>query len=168
MTVARFRRNVSVIPMSDNDDKQYKPIDSAFAREIRSDLENNMQKFRDPIVLGELMYRLMDERESTNRLLKNILQKLEAIEAKVATGSNTHPSDQASPMNPAAIEDLLPEIDEQIVGFIREAGKSTAEEVRARFRYKGKNAASARLNRLCDMGVLQKRQVGRKMYFFPS
>ena len=66
------------------------------------------------------------------------------------------------------MDDILPEIHEQIVGFIKQAGKSTAEEVRARFNYKGKNAASARLNRLCGMGVLLKKQVGRKMYFFPS
>ena len=149
-TVARFRRNVSVIPMDDNDDKQFKPIDSAFVKEIRSDLESNMQKFRDPIILGELVYRLMEERENTNRLLKNILQRLEAIE----TGAIS-----SNPLSPTSMEDLLPQIDEQIVDFIKETRKATAEEVRSRFNYKGKNAASARLNRLCDMGVLQKKQV---------
>jgi hypothetical protein len=146
--------------MSDNDDKPYKPIDSALVKEIRSDLETNMQKFRDPIVLGELVYRLMEERENTNRLLKNILQKLDAIA--------TAPRTRDNPLSPSSVEDLLPEIDEQIVGFIREVGKSTAEEVRVKFRYKGKNAACARLNRLCDMGVLRKAQVGRKVYFLPS
>jgi hypothetical protein len=160
MTVARFRRNVSVILMSDNDDKQFKPIDSAFAREIRSDLETNMQKFRDPIVLGELVFRLMEERENTNRLMKNILQRLDSIERSGDIA-------QASPLSPGNMEDLLPEIDEQIVGFIRQTKRATSEEVRSRFNYKGKNAASARLNRLCDIGVLQKKQVGRKMYFFP-
>ena len=158
MTVARFRRNISVIPMDDNDDKQYKPIDNAFVKEIRSDLESNMQKFRDPVILGELVYRLMEERENTNRLLKNILQRLEAIETR---------SSPSNPLSPTSMEDLLPQIDEQIVDFIKETRKATAEEVRSRFNYKGKNAASARLNRLCDIGVLQKRQVGRKMYFFP-
>ena len=146
--------------MSDNDDKQFKPIDSAFAREIRSDLETNMQKFRDPIVLGELMFRLMEERESTNRLLKNILQRLDSIEKGAV-------APQMSPLSPDNMEGMLPEIDEQIVGFIKGCGKATAEEVRSKFNYKGKNAASARLNRLCDMQVLQKKQVGRKMYFFP-
>ncbi len=160
MTVARFRRNVSVMLMSDNDDKQFKPIDSAFAREIRSDLENNMQKFRDPIILGELVFRLMEERENTNRLLKNILARLDAIEGN-RSGMQTNP------LSPNNMEDMLPEIDEQIVGYIREHGRATAEEVRSRFNYKGKNAASARLNRLCDLHVLQKKQVGRKMYFFP-
>jgi len=160
MTVARFRRNTLVILMSDNDDKEFKPIDTAFTRELRSDLEQNMQKFRDPVVLGELTYQLTMERENTNRLLKNILQKLEALEAKLAS-----PDTQVGLTH---VEEFLPQIDGQIMDFIRENGKSTSEEVRARFNYKGKNAASARLNRLCDMGILQKRQVGRKMYFFPS
>jgi predicted HTH transcriptional regulator len=152
--------------MSDNDDKQYKSIDSAFAKQIRSDLETNMEKFRDPIILGELAYRLTEERENTNRLLKNILQKLEALENRLASPESDTAHMEVA--HPSGMEDLLPEIDEQILAFIREAKKATAEEVRARFNYKGKNAASARLNRLCGMGVLLKKQVGRKMYFFPS
>jgi hypothetical protein len=146
--------------MSDNDDKEFKPIDTAFTRELRSDLEQNMQKFRDPVILGELVYQLTMERENTNRLLKNILQKLEAIETRLAS-----PGTQVELAN---VEEFLPEIDGQIIDFIRGKGKSTSEEVRAKFNYKGKNAASARLNRLCDMGILQKRQAGRKMYFFPA
>jgi hypothetical protein len=139
------------------DDKEYKPIDSAFANEIKNDLEHNMEKFRDPIVLGELVYRLLEERENTNRLLKNLLQKLEAIEAKMGEA-------------PAATKKqgtLLPPIDEQIMAFVKEAGKATSEEVRVKFGYKGKNAASARLNRLCKMNLLAKRQVGKKVFFFP-
>jgi predicted HTH transcriptional regulator len=144
--------------MKHNDDKEYKPIDNAFTREVRSDIEANMEKFRDPVVLGEMVYRLLEERENTNRLLKNILQKLEAIEAKMG----------AVPEMPVGIgEALLPEIDEKIMEFVKEHGKTTAEEVRARFNYRGKNAASARLNRLCDMNLLQKQQVGKKVYFFP-
>lgn len=150
--------------MRDNSDKEFKPIDTAFTKEIRSDLEQNMEKFRDPVVLGEMVYRLLEERENTNRLLKTVIQKLEAIEAKMGPGAS---APVASAIASALNEPLLPEVDEGIMAFIREAGKVTAEEVRARFNYKGKNAASARLNRLCDQGLLQKQQVGKKVYFFP-
>lgn len=139
------------------EDKQYKPTDSAFAKEIKSDLEHNMEKFRDPVVLGELVFRLLEERENTNRVLKNILAKLEALEQRASQITEQGPME----------EPILPEIDEQIVGFVRESGKATAEEVRVKFHYKGKNAASARLNRLCNLGILQKRQVGKKVFFFP-
>ncbi len=137
------------------DDKQYKPADNAFAHEIQKDLETNMAKFRDPVVLGELVYRLLEERENTNRLLKNILAKLDVLQAR----GNTVQNPLTAP--------LLPEVDEGIMAFIREKGRCTAEDVRAKFGYKGKNAACARLNRLCDMNLLQKAQVGKKVFFFP-
>jgi predicted HTH transcriptional regulator len=146
--------------MTDRTDKDFKPIDSAFTKEIRSDLEANMEKFRDPVVLGEMAYRLLEERENTNRLLKNILQKLEGIEAKLGPGT-------VAAIEGGIQEQMLPEVDGQIMGFVKEAGKVTAEDVRAKFNYKGKNAASARLNRLCDIGLLQKQQVGKKVFFFP-
>lgn len=142
--------------MKDNDDKEFKSIDSAFTREIRSDLEENMEKFKDPVVLGELVYRLLEERENTNRLLKNIMQRLDVLEAK---GISTEPIQQEL--------ELLPEIDEHILEFVKESGKVTAEEVRKRFKYKGKNAASSRLNRLVNRNLLVKKQVGKKVFFFP-
>jgi predicted HTH transcriptional regulator len=147
-----------VIPMKDNDDKEFKPIDSAFTKEIRSDLETHMDKFRDPVILGELVFRLLEERENTNRLLKTLLQKLESLEMKMGA---------VPAMPPGVAEPLLPEIDEQILRFVKGQGKATSEEVRVKFKYRGKNAASARLNRLCDMGLLQKQQVGKKVFFFP-
>ncbi len=143
--------------MNDNEDKKYKPTDAAFTREIKSDLEANMEKFRDPVVLGEIMYRLLEERENTNRLLKNILQKLEALEAR---GVSTEEVREEVP--------LLPKIDQDILAFVKESGQVTAEEVRKRFKYKGKNAASSRLNRLSKQSLLAKKQVGKKVFFFPK
>lgn len=139
--------------MKDNKEKIFKSNagGSAFKNEIKSDLEENMGKFRDPVVMGELVYKLLEERENTNRILKNILAKLEALE----TGRAKHE------------EPILPEIDSEILGFVTEKGKVTAEDVRKKFKYRGKNAASARLNRLCNMGLLRKKQAGKKVFFFP-
>jgi len=140
--------------MEDNNNKVYKPnANSAFKSEIKSDIEENINKFNDPVVLGELVYKLLEERENTNRILKNILAKLEAIEGSMK--------------EPEETEILLPEIDEEILAFVKESGKVTAEDVKNRFNYRGKNAASARLNRLCDSGLLHKKQVGKKVFFFP-
>lgn len=135
----------------DTKDK-FKNISSPALREkISADLQQNLEKFRDPVVLGELVFQLLEERENTNRILKNILQKLEALER---------------PARPEE-EPLLPETDEKIVDFVRRRGSATAEDVQAEFGYKGKNGASSRLNRLCMLGLLSKRQVGRKVYFLP-
>ena len=147
-----FGATIEVMFMKGNADKHYKSNDSALLKEIRADLEKNAEKFRDPVILGEMMYKLLEERENTNRILKNILAKLDAMSGQEA---------------PKPKEVWLPEIDEQIVTFVRENRKVTAEEVRKKFRYRGKNAASARLNKLCTMNVLQKKQVGKKVFFFP-
>lgn len=134
----------------------FKSISSPrFREKISADLQQNLEKFKDPVVLGELMYQLLEERENTNRILKNVLQKLEALEAG------------KPPARPEE-EPLIPELDEKIVDFVRRRGKATAEDVQAEFGYKGKNGASSRLNRLGTLGLLTKRQVGRKVYFLPQ
>jgi predicted HTH transcriptional regulator len=137
-------------------DNLYKPnTNSDFRSELKSDLEENMKKFNDPIIIGELLYKLLEERENTNRILKNILAKLEHLESK-----NT-PS--AKPE-----EIILPSRDERIVDFLKEKGKVTAEDVRAKFKYKGKNAACARLNKLYELDIVEKKQVGKKVFYFPK
>ena len=86
------------------------------------------------------------------KAVREMSAKLEAME----TGKTTKTD-----------ETILPEIDSEILSFISEHGKVTAEDVRKKFKYKGKNAASARLNRLCSMGLLKKKQAGKKVFFFP-
>ena len=146
--------HATVEPMSEsNEEKLYKS--SAFAHELQSDLSVHMDKFKDPLVLGELVYKLLEERENTNRILKNLLAKFEALETRLV-GVDATPT-----------EPLLAEVDEEILRFVRSKGKATAEDVRAHFNYKGTNAASARLNRLFDRNILVKHQAGRKTYFLP-
>lgn len=138
-----------------NDDNIYKDnAEGGFRKELKQDLEKNLAKFNDPIVLGELLSKLIEERENTNRILKNILTKLETLEQ--------------GPINTEKTDDILvPEIDEKIIEFIKEQRKATAEDVRAHFNYSGTNAASARLNKLCMLGLLDKKRVGKKVFFFP-
>lgn len=154
--MVRPNNHVGDVSMKNNKDKVFKSNvgGSAFESELRSDLEENMAKFKDPVVLGELVYKLLEERENTNRILKNVLARLDELEGKSAGV-------------PVEGETFLPEIDEQILAFVKKQEKVTAENVRKKFRYRGKNAASARLNRLCNMGLLKKKQVGKKVFFFP-
>ncbi|SRR3989339_1101788 len=143
--------------MTSNEDNTYKSNadDSWFRKELRTDVEMNLAKFNDPVVLGEIMYKLLEERENTNRILKNILAKLENMDK--GTGVlETSPN-----------KIILSDIDEEIFTFVKTNGKVTAEDVKKHFQYKGKNAASARLNRLYELNLLNKQQVGKKVVFFP-
>lgn len=145
---------------------------SGIRDEIKQDIEQNLAKFNDPVVIGEMFYKVLQERENTNRILKNILSKLESMETRMhgETGTPQTKTEvaQVKQQTQAVNEILLPEIDEAIYEFVKKLGKTTAEEVRAEFKYKGKNAACARLNRLFELNLLGKKQVGKKVYFMPK
>ena len=93
--------------------------------------------------------------------------RISGLETKINKASLVSQSEQEALREPQAPQPpLLPEIDDAILGFVRKrGGRATAGEVQARFHYKGANAASARLNGLFKMGLLEKRQVGRKVFF---
>jgi hypothetical protein len=130
--------------------------------EILSPLENDIQKLRDPLVLAALMNTAANERENTNRLLKTLIERLDTKFAEV----DSRLAVLERPVAPAPPgEVLLPSVDEDIITFVREKRYASAEEVRKKFGYKGKNAASARLNHLFELGLLGKKQVGRAVMF---
>lgn len=131
------------------------------SKEIEEDLRKNLQKFKDPVVLGELVFRLLEERENTNRILKTLMKRIEDLEGKVKQVEKEEGKLEER-------TELLPEVDQKIMGTIRELGKATAQEIQGKLNYKGRNGASARLNRLYSLGLLDKKQVGRKVYFLPK
>ncbi|MCD6279920.1 hypothetical protein J7J26_04095 [Candidatus Micrarchaeota archaeon] len=123
--------------------------------DIFGDLHSeDIEKFKDPVVLGILISRLIDERENTHRILKTLVERLDRIERKL---SETETKNK---------EQILSEIDEDLYNFVKVMGKVCAADVKKHFRYKGKNAASARLNKLVNMNLLNKKQAGKKVFFY--
>ncbi|MCX8195383.1 MAG: hypothetical protein N3G22_04745 [Candidatus Micrarchaeota archaeon] len=135
----------------------------ALKNEVIAPLENDIAKLRDPVVLAALMYTAATEKENTNRLLKTLIERLDAkfaeIERRVAA------LEKGGLAASGEEEVLLPEVDKEILDFVKERKFASAEEVRRKFGYRGKNAASARLNRLFELGLLEKKQVGRVVMF---
>ncbi len=102
------------------------------------------------------MYKAGRERERTRHMFEKIMERRDRLEHRIEgleAGRITVPKQQ---------ERLLGDIDEELVTFIRRKGFACADEVQSHFRYKGKNAASARLNRLCEFNLLEKQQAGRR------
>ena len=62
-------------------------------------------------------------------------------------------------------EEWLSPRDQEIINYIREHSRASAEEIKEKFKYKGSNAATNRMNNLYRQGVLKKQRVGRIMYF---
>lgn len=153
--------------MTENNEEQrlYKSFQQGQSIEnamVTDELKQQLLKFKDPIVLGSLMYTVMTEKENSNRLLKNILGKLDALEERI---SELEARQGGSPRGPKGPAPMLPEADERIVQYIRKRGRACAEEVRDSLHYRGTNAASARMNKLFEKGVLSKQQVGRKVFY---
>jgi len=157
-------------------DEPFKPIEQGSGKEaieelrneILSPLENDIGKLRDPVVLAALMHTAATERETTNRLLKTLIEKLDSKFAEVDERLSAVERARGAPagLQEAGQEEvLLPAVDEEMLKFVKERRHVSAEDVRRRFGYKGKNAASSRLNHLCEMGLLSKKQVGRVVMF---
>ncbi|MEM3030878.1 MAG: hypothetical protein QXH27_04040 [Candidatus Micrarchaeia archaeon] len=151
---------------ADEENKAFKPIESALPTKdveaVRDEVENELRpvlaKLRDPVFLASVLYMTVREKENTNRLLKNIYARLDALEARIGRLEGL----AGEARRPAPV---LPDVDQRIVDFVRQKGLACAEDVQSAFGYKGRNAASARLNNLFELGVLEKVQAGRKVFY---
>lgn len=132
---------------------------------LASEFKEFNSKMKDPLVVGALLNKLSEDRQSTNLLFKQILEKLDKI--ATAFEETSRVSDAGNFQN-AVLQTapvLLAKVDESISAFVKKQGKVSAQIVAEKFKYRGKNAASARLNRLVDKGLLVKQQVGKEVFF---
>lgn len=122
-------------------------------KDLVFDIKYDKEQFKDPMTIGLLLYRLSRERAKTNELYKQILTKLDKIQGTLSQSGELPP-------------ETLSEIDQKIVEFVKGKEISDAEEIQVHFGYKGKNAASARLNALFNQGVLNKKRAGKKVKYW--
>ena len=122
-----------------------------------NDLIQIQEKFKDPLILSVILHQLLEERKKTNEILKELYEKYDSLQFQLKQKEET--------VNNKDTINILPEIDDKIISFIRAKQKVDAEQVQEEFSYKGSNAASQRLNKLVKEGYLRKVQAGRKVYF---
>jgi uncharacterized membrane protein len=136
---------------------------------VAGEFKEFSEKLHDPIVVGTLLWRLSEEKASSNLVLKEIqrkLEKLDELEARLKRVEKALQKEgHANPQRESEEEVLLPEVDEQIMSLVKTHKRVTASDVQKKLGYKGANAASARLNSLFKQRLLDKKQVGRKVFF---
>ncbi|MFA4855508.1 MAG: BlaI/MecI/CopY family transcriptional regulator [archaeon] len=142
------------------DAEELKKISPKFA-ELSLDLNEISRHCKEPMFLAVLLFKLAEEREKTNKLLAEIHDQFDQIMFKMKT-TETAPLQQMGALEPSSI---LSEQDQMIMHMVQSNGRATAEEIKAELGYKGKNAASQRLNRLFKEGHLRKLQSGRKVLY---
>ena len=129
-----------------------------------NDLNEIMQHADDPKVLAALMFRIIQEKEKTNKLLENIGEKYDNIMLSLKTAPEN--SNMGNTQNNTQNKfEVLPEQDQLILKSVEERGGCTANDIKTMLNYKGLNAACQRLNKLFKDGYLKKVQSGRKVLY---
>jgi hypothetical protein len=116
-----------------------------------------------------LLKYMMDESRTTRMLIEQMYKKMERFEQELNTDLPEEPAqgenwlEQATTTTPKLVP--ISELDRKIVQHIGRLDMACADDIRKLMGYKGKNAASARLNKLLNLGVLTRYQVGHKVYY---
>ncbi len=137
-------------------------------RELTHDLSAAMGEVEDSVRIGAMLYTIAEEKKSSNLVVREINGKFDNIMEKL--DKLTH---QLSELNnklgekEAAKEEiqLLSGRDQEILDFVSKNKKVCADEIKEKYKYRGRNAASARLSRLFKDGLLEKDYAGRKVYY---
>jgi len=125
------------------------------------------QQMNNPVVVGALLNRLSEERRDTNLLFKEINAKLDKIAVLEERIRELEAKLQSSKLEVRSEKPLsfLSDVDGKIMEFVSKAGKCCAEDLQREFNYKGRNAASSRLNALWKQGLLDKKYAGKTVFF---
>ncbi|MFA5357493.1 MAG: hypothetical protein WC874_01120 [Candidatus Izemoplasmatales bacterium] len=124
--------------------------------DLSMDIQEVMKESSNPSFLAALLYKLIKEREETNRVLKSLEKKFEQIQESLIKSPSSHTKLEIA---------VLSEPDQHIMQLIQQSGTVTAQDVQARLAYKGTNAASQRLNKLAREGQLKRIRSGKKVFF---
>ncbi len=111
---------------------------------------------------------IMDENKKNTMLLKGISDSVSRLESEVGE-AGLYEQDDQSAFDP--VEDRLSRVqpvsglDAKVLQIVQLKNIACADDIRQELGYKGRNAASARLNRLYQQGLLERHQLGHKVYY---
>lgn len=135
-------------------------------QQIRKELEK-ITKESDSAAEGrpfsELLKYMAEEREKTNRLLAGITEKVQALEKKIDDEGQA--AEEQYSISPNSKEIPLSPVDASIINYVQTKGMACADEIKEVMHYRGRNAACARLNKLYRMELLERFQLGHKVFY---
>ncbi len=126
--------------------------------ELVGGVAQTVRNISDPVALGAMLYQLAEERKSTNLIIQQLNSKIDSLVAKL-DGLETHKTALEQPSG------MLSDRDMEVLRYVEEKERVSAELLQKKFKYRGKNAASARLSKLFHDGRLEKEYAGRKVYY---
>ena len=109
---------------------------------------------------------MMEEREKTNKILSAITAKIKKIEQDLEENYVAEPESLYADQIPISNREIpLSSLDVKILNFAQSKGMICAEDLKSEMNYKGRNAACSRLNKLYKQGLLERFQLGHKVYY---
>ena len=117
--------------------------------------------------LFTLLKYMIDENKRTTMLLGSISEMLARVEDTVSEPVE-EVQEHTEPMASDAVKELpVSEVDAKILQAIQLSPNSMAcaDDIKRRMNYHGRNAASARLNKLYKLGAIERLQLGHKVYY---
>jgi predicted HTH transcriptional regulator len=135
-------------------------------RELTGDLAEAVNE--DSIAIGSMLYTIAEEKKNNNLVVKDINAKFDqmmTILERIANrleeiAERSGPSESGRPDN---ID--ISNRDGEILEFVKSHKRVCADDVQNHFKYKGRNAASARLNKLFRDNIVEKVYAGRNVYY---
>ncbi len=114
-----------------------------------------------------LLKYMMDENKKTTMVLSQILNSISRMEETDEGYEETEYASAQNAQMQLQNQIVLSEVDTKILQFIQISHNSMAcaEDVMAQMGYGCRNAASARLNRMYRLGILDRYQLGHKVYY---
>jgi len=146
---------------------QLEQLSNINSKKIKELIEEKSRTEETGTNLVTLLKYMMDENRKTNMILKGMSDNLEKLEENLASDyleqedqdpylQENHKMNKVQPISG---------LDAKIMQIVQIKGMASADEVQKQMNYKGKNAASARLNRLYKIGLLERYQLGHKVYY---
>ena len=132
--------------------------------QAKDEIKELIEQAENPKILAGLLYRIVQEKENTNKLLNSINSKYDDIMFALKTNINSEEFSSQDSQNNNQFE-VLAEQDQLILKIIDEQGQCTANDIKTMLNYKGLNAACQRLNKLYKEGYLKKIKSGRKVLY---
>lgn len=133
---------------------------------LTTELTQAVHQIQDPVAIATMLYSIAEEKKSSNLVVRNINARLDTIALKLDQLTKTLEKFNKHLENNEIKPTIdISERDSEVIDYIKQKNKISAKELQYKFKYKGRNAASARLSKLYKEGILEKTFVGREVYY---
>lgn len=149
--------------------EELKHLNSKSLEKMREVVEEKIKSEETGSNLITLLKYMMDENRKRDMILKSMSDKLEKLEENLEADyyeqDDTEKETYLQENNKIGRVQPLSELDAKIMQMVQIKGMACADDIKKAMGYNGRNAASARLNRLYRIGLLERYQLGHKVFY---